>query len=152
MRLGTDQEPLLQKIACVEWHDAQVEAVVVHSEDPSALEFVHLPVYHEVSAEKFQLWSYRATLQIFGLHRLSLDGAGGDADYISNAVAFGDNGLVTSGTLSVGERVPVDRLEVVFGSGRKVELCCSHVRLVLQERLEYVEDWDGPLSTHRPGQ
>lgn len=132
-------------IACVEWHDAKVGAMIIRMDDSSAIEFAHLPVYHQVAVEKFHLWSYRASLQLFGLRRFVLEGASGDADYISDVVVFGDDGIVSSGRLPIDEQIAVDRIELIFGSGRSFAFECSRVRLVLNEAIEYVEDWDGPL-------
>jgi hypothetical protein len=129
----------------VEWHDAKVDEIIVRPNDPSEIKFTHLAVYHEVSAEIFHIWSYRATLQIYSLSKLQLDGEGGRADYISDIVASDEGGAVTSGMLPIKEHVAVNTIEVIFGSGRTVGIACSHVQLVLHEPLRHVEDWEGPL-------
>ncbi len=134
-----------RKIACVEWHDAEVGAIILHGDDPSVIEFTHLPVYHEVHAEKFEIWSYRASLQLFSVRKVLLEGEARNPDYVSDAVAFGDDGVFTSGMLPINEQVDVDRIEVVFGSGRRIEFQCRHVQLVLREAIEHIEDWEGPL-------
>jgi hypothetical protein len=141
------EDPELRKIACVEWHDAEVGAIILQAHDPSVIEFTHLPVYRELHAEKFEIWSYRASLQLFGVRKVLIEGEGEDPDYISDAIASGDNGVFTSGMLPINEQVGVDRIEVVFGSGRKLELQCRYVQLVLREAIKHVEDWDGPLNS-----
>jgi hypothetical protein len=133
------------EIACVEFHDARVDAFVVQMDDRSVIHFAHLPVYHQLAAEKFELWSYRARIELIGVQRVVVDGRAGDADYISDAVGFDDNGLVNSGRIPVDKPIPLSRIGLQFGSGRIAEITCSAMRLMLEEALEYVEDWIGPL-------
>jgi len=44
------------QIVFIEFHDAEVDAVVVHMNGASSIHFTHLPVYHERAQEKFELW------------------------------------------------------------------------------------------------
>jgi hypothetical protein len=137
-----------RRIACVDWHDGEVGTVLLRLDGTSVISFTHLPVYHEINIDKFEIWSYRAALHVFGLQRCLLDGPAGDVDYISDVHAVGDDGLVNSGLLPIDVKVAVEKVEMIFGSGRKLEFYCSHVRLVLEETLEHVENWDGPLRTN----
>jgi hypothetical protein len=133
------------RIAFIEFHDAEIDAIVVQMNGVSSIHFTHLPVYHQRAPEKFEVWSYSASLQLNGVQRVLVNGAAGDADYVSNAVAFDDDGLVNSGRIPVEQRLPVSKIELQFGSGRTVEISCSEMRLTLEEAMEHVEDWLGPL-------
>src|SRR5215212_6372452 len=137
------------RIACVEWYDAEVHAIVLRSEEPSVIEFAHLAVYHETSPDNCQIWSYRASLQIFELRKFELEGASGQADYISDLTASGEAGSLTAGLIDTGERLAVERIEIFFGSGRKINIECRHVQLVIGQPVEHVEDWKGPLVSPR---
>jgi hypothetical protein len=145
MKIDRTKHVVQGEIFCIEFHDACVDALVVHMDDTSTLHFAHLPVYHQRAPEKFELWSYRAAIEFTGVQRVVVDGAAGDADYVSVAVGFDDNGLINSGRIPVDQRVPLSGIKLQFGSGRKAEIACSEMRLILEEAIEYVEDWIGPL-------
>lgn len=134
-------------IAFVEWHDAEIGSVFipVSSADPSEIRFDHISIYHRRDTDVFEIWSHRATLHIFGLETIAIVGGYGTADYVSEArlfscnVAFGDTDFLPDVTL------PIDKIDVRFGSGRTVTITCRNVQLVLSEPVEHVEDWVGPL-------
>jgi hypothetical protein len=134
-------------IVFVEWHDATIDSIfiTISSDKPSVIKFEHLSVYHQKSGDILEIWSYRATLNISGLQGLVTDGAYREADYVSEARLYCDGLVFSEDQFLPDKPMPVDRFEVVCGSGRMLTIHCRGLQLVLGDPVEHVEDWIGPL-------
>jgi hypothetical protein len=126
-------------IASVELHDAKVSSIVVGANEPLVIQFKHFPVYHQRDATHLELWSYSASLELYGVDHMVVSGASGPRDYVSDAVAYKSEGIVEWETLLA--KTFISRVEFTYGSGRTIQIACREAHLVLLEPLRYVEDW-----------
>jgi hypothetical protein len=131
------------RIALIELHDARIAAIVIGGGRPVTVVFEHLPVYREREVNRFEIWSYRASLELFDVDNVTIEGAAGESDYVSDAKAI-DAETSIEWELFL-QRRSVSRVEITFGSGRTAVIRCREARLILSEALRHVEDWAGPL-------
>jgi hypothetical protein len=137
------------EIGLIEFHDAEIESILVGVDGSMRIQFTHLPVYHMKSVEKFEIWSYRAAFEVTGVERLRIEGPPKDVDYVSDTTVTTATGRTLDWRMLL-DRQPIAAVSIVFGSGRTVDAKCSHAQLVLQEAVEHVEDWTGPLVAKPP--
>jgi hypothetical protein len=133
-------------IALIEPHDGRIESLVLPAAGPSRIELAHLAVYREVSVEHYEIWSYRATLEIDGVERVRIDGSADESDRIIDGIAV-IGGREVDDWRELLERKPVTEIKLSFGSGRTIEIQCQHAQLLLHQTLRHVEDWNGPLTS-----
>lgn len=132
-------------IALVELHDARVEKLSLGIGSELTLDFSHVSVFVQVSDELFDVWSYRAALRCQGVSHLELKGGVTPDDYVSDGTILGEG----EKRLRLGDGLNGSRiqsLELVFGSGAKLLVRATHLKLELLSPLEKVEQWHGPLG------
>ena len=130
-------------IALVEMHDARVEELRIPMNGSCVLRFEHLTVYRERAAERFAIWSYRASLELREVERVVVNEARIDHDYVSDGSALRGSEELPWQTLL--HRQQVSRVEFTFGSGRQIEIDCKEAHLILDEAVRVIEEWTGPL-------
>jgi hypothetical protein len=131
------------EIALIEAHDAKIDTVVLRTDQTCVIHFRHLAVYHARAAEDFAIWSYRAFLELRGVDHFLWEGGSPTTDYVSDAFVFRDDAAIDWTRLLQGS--PSTRIEMTFGSGRRIDIRCCEAQLTLQEPLKHFEDWHGPL-------
>jgi hypothetical protein len=134
------------QMAFVEMHDARVNSVTVASLGIARLELAHVAVYHEVSKELYDIWSYRAIIQCQGISKLELTGPLNKDDRVSEGV-ISDEHHSPIELAELVDGIPARTLELVFGSGTRMVVHASSMRLELLEPLRRMEQWRGPLSS-----
>jgi len=133
-------------IALIEPHDGRIESLVLSPEGPTYIDFAHLAVYREVSAEHYEIWSYRATLDILGLESANVDAPADESDRIIDGIAVIDSRELDNWR-ELLDRQPVTEIKLSFASGRTFEIQCRHAQLILREAVRHVENWEGALTT-----
>lgn len=135
-RIATD-------IALIEMHDARVEDLRLPMNGSCVIRFKHLPVYHNRGTNRFVIWSYLAALELRAVARVVVDELWTNADYVSDGTVL--RGSEELSWQSLLEQQPVSKVEMTFGSGRRIIVECEKAQLVLHEAVREIEEWIGPL-------
>jgi hypothetical protein len=130
-------------IALIEAHDARVEDLRMPMNGSCVVWFKHLAVYRARGSERFAIWSYPASLELRKVTRVIVDEAIIDGDYVLDGIILrGSEELPWQALLNPQA---ISRLQLTFGSGRRIEVDCEEAHLVLGEAVREIEEWIGPL-------
>jgi hypothetical protein len=136
----------MTQIAHIEFHDARVARISVMPAGIVRVDLKHVCVYVKVEEALFEVWSARAVLQLEDVSNIEMRGAFQTEDYVSEGALFDETGAEMSGELTPDRLTQATRLELLFaGSGAEARLSMRMASFVLEELLEKLEDWKGPL-------
>ncbi len=133
------------KIAHVEFHDAKLDGVAIHSGGNGIISFGHIVVYIEESFDHYVVWSYSADLHLQGVEQFSLDKLLGKSDYVSDGKVVdvaGEEIELKSALNWTG----VDCVELILSSSAKLFAKVSRVQLDLLTPRTRLEEWTGSLK------
>jgi len=132
-------------IELVEFHDGEVERLVLEQGGLVVVHFSHLSIYETRAVDLYDIVSYEAELRATDAIELVLRGA------ISrgNKVAFLRVNDEEARSLSLEETQTMLKsgtaAELHFDNGATLAFRCSNIELILRRRGEVIEEWKGPL-------
>ncbi len=140
--------PLLQdkRVAAVEFHDSRLSQLSFQAGGKGTFAFEHIDVFLEVSANNYDVWSYRAELLLERVRSFCMDKPLDSSDHVSDGRIIDVDGREIE-LLSALDWVRADVVELVLFLGGKILVRASNARLILQTPIEKLEQWIGPLRT-----
>ena len=132
-------------IALIEFHDSEIERVVMEPEGRMVIHFSHMNVYEERERDLYDVVSYEAELTATEVLEVSCRGLidrGNKLAFIrvNDEEPISSSPDETETLLQAGGPA-----ELHFDSGTILAFRCSRMDLKLGRRGAFVEEWDGPL-------
>lgn len=131
----------------LELHDAIVSHVAMRDTGEAVVAFGHVAVYERQGDELFDVVSYQAELIGERAANLRCPALGSDANSVAQVRIDGselgsreETRLVTDSTPRIGGLI-----QVVLSTGEEIVFRCESIKLVLTNRGEPFEKWEGPL-------
>jgi hypothetical protein len=136
----------MAKISLVEFHDGQVERVVLERGGRMVIRFSCLNVYEEKEIDRYDVVAYDAELSAVDVVELHCRGALEHTSRISFIRLNGDEPTSSSLEGTVAILKAGGYAELCFDNGTIISFQCSRIELELGQRGEVIEQWEGPLG------
>ena len=134
-----------KQIAFVEAHDSRLEAMTIRPGGSVILLLARLGVYASSGADRYDIWSHRAELQLEGVTQLHVTGAVPDDGWIVDHAVIGTAERQPQLLDCLEQPVPIREFALTFRDGTRLTLSAQTMAIRLKDDGAVVDSWEGPL-------